>query len=71
MKSIDKSQTPKKQKITIKTILLAVLVCLVTYIIFTEGPDIVRSISEGRLPNFLADIRDGLIDGYNSKPPRY
>lgn len=71
MKSIEKSQTPKKKKITIKKILLAVFVYLAIYTIIEEGPDIVRSISQGRLPNFIVDMRDGFVDGYNGYPPRY
>ncbi|KGN90759.1 hypothetical protein HQ45_01135 [Porphyromonas crevioricanis] len=61
----------KKEEWSLGKILIAIVVGLFAYLMITDGLDIARDIKSGKTPDFLVDVRDGIVDGYYGNPPRY
>lgn len=61
----------KRERWSSKKVLIAIAVGLFTYTAIIEGPDIVRDVKAGKVPSFLTDVRDGFMDAYYDRPPRY
>lgn len=66
-----KLSSTTSQRWNIKTVLITILITFIVHIVIDQGPDIVRSIMNGKVPAFLSDARDGFMDGYHGRPPRY
>ncbi|KGN74037.1 hypothetical protein HQ47_06115 [Porphyromonas macacae] len=71
--NLTEDQGIKKEKLSFRTVLIAIAVGFFTYMVFTDGPDIVRGVKSGEVPvpGFLKDVRDGFMDGFYARPPRY
>lgn len=68
---MNKEKIVELKNIRLKTILIAITLGLFSYIMIRRGPEIIRDLKDGKTPALFLDIRNGFLDGYSGKLPRY